>query len=234
MHTKRRSEKRCELLASAPVPGIFTIVNLYRHGESRPSAVVLRDVLAQKCSHKGIALPTLEALEPHRDDLEAMWVDMLGHQLPVLPPPADFWAALPEVFAWIMGRAEAPALGRIEPGAAEVAVRTRVLPSGIPPRVRAPLEIIRFAAANQLCVDLTYDKTVRRIEPYSLRLTTEGNYVLHTIRSDSGEHRSYRVDRIEHASVAAQSFMPRYIVELTSEGPLPVASAARHARGNQP
>jgi hypothetical protein len=27
----------------------------------------------------------------------------------------------------------------------------------IPYRSRAPLEIIRFAAANHLCVDLTYD-----------------------------------------------------------------------------
>ena len=33
--------------------------------------------------------------------------------------------------------------------------------------------MIRFAASNHLCVDLTYDGTVRRIEPYSLRQTAE-------------------------------------------------------------
>ena len=93
-------------------------------------------------------------------------------------------------------------------------------------RARAPLEIVRFAAANHLCVDLTYDGCVRRIEPYSLRQTTDGNYVLHAIRSDSGEHRSYRIDRMQRASVTAQSFSPRYLVELTSEGPLPVTPAA--------
>ena len=37
------------------------------------------------------------------------------------------------------------------------------------PPVSSPLEAIRFAAANRLCVDLHYLGGVRRIEPYSLR-----------------------------------------------------------------
>jgi len=201
---------------------LYDVVNLYRHGDTRPSAAVLRDVLEQKCAYKGIALPTVEALEPHRIDLEAMWDSMLAHQLPVLPPVADFWAALPEAFTWLMGGSEAPQRARIEPGSSEVSIRSRVLPMSVPARARAPLEIIRFAAANHLCVDLTYDAGIRRIEPYSLRQTSEGNFVLHAIRSDSGEHRSYRVDRIQDASVNGQSFTPRYLVELSSEGPLPL------------
>ncbi len=205
---------------------LYDVVNLYRHGDSRPSPAVLRDVLEQKCAYKAIALPTFEGLEQHRADLESMWENMLGHQLPVLPPVADFWAALPEILTWIMGGAEAPQRARIEPGSAEISVRSRVLPMGVPTRARAPLEIIRFAAANHLCVDLSYEGSVRRIEPYSLRQTAEGNFVLHAIRSDSGEHRSYRVDRMQGASVTGQSFAPRYLVELTSEGPLPVAPAA--------
>ena len=74
------------------------------------------------------------------------------------------------------------------------------IPRTVPP---SKLEIIRFAAANYLCVDLTYDGTARRIEPYSLRQTAEGNFVLHAIRSDSGEHRSYRVDRMRGAAVTS-------------------------------
>jgi len=155
---------------------------------------------------------------------------MLGHQLPVLPPLADFWAVLPEVFTWMMGRAEAPQRARIDAGSSEIAIRTRALPTAVPIRARAPLEIIRFAATNYLCVDLAYDGSVRRIEPYSLRQTAEGNFVLHAIRSDSGEHRSYRVDRIQGASVTGQSFAPRYVVELTPEGPLPVARVASRPR----
>ena len=204
---------------------LYDVVNLYRHGDSRPPASVLRDVLTQKCEYKGIALPSVAALEPHHAALEAMWASMLAHQLPVLPPVADFWAALPEIFNWLMSGAEAPQRARIEPVVSETIIRSRVLPMSVPLRARAPLEIIRFAAANHLCVDLTYDGSVRRIEPYSLRQTAEGHFVLHAIRSDSGEHRSYRVDRMQDASVTGQGFTPRYLVELASDGPLAVAPA---------
>lgn len=204
---------------------LYDVVNLFRHGDTRPSPLVLLNVLEQKCEYKEIGVPTLETLEPHRAHLEATWNSMLGHQLPVLPPVADFWAALPEFFAWLMGEVEAPERVRIDPRAGEVTIRSRVLPMAIPYRSRAPLEIIRYAAANHLCVDLTYDGSVRRIEPYSLRQTTEGNFVLHSVRIDTGEHRSYRVDRMQGASVANQSFTPRYLVELSSEGPLPIAAS---------
>ncbi len=201
---------------------LYDVVNLYRHSDSRPSASVLRSILEQKCSYKAIALPTVDSLAPHRPDLEAMWQNMLGHQLRALPPVGDFWDALPEIFAWIMSGAEAPQRSRIEPGSSNIAIRTRTLPMGVPIRARSILEIIRFAAANHLCVDLSYDGVLRRIEPYSLRQTAEGNFVLHALRSDSGEHRSYRVDRMQGASVTSQAFSPRYLVELTPSGPLPV------------
>jgi predicted nucleotidyltransferase component of viral defense system len=201
---------------------LYDVVNLYRHGDSRPAPAVLRDVLTQKCAYKNIPLPSVESLLPSRADLEGMWESMLGHQLPVLPPVADFWDALPEIFNWIMGVGMAPHRGQIAPGGGEISISSRVLPIGVPLRARAPLEIIRFSAANHLCVDLAYDANTRRIEPYSLRQTADGNFVLHAIRRDSGEHRSYRVDRIKGASVTGEAFAPRYLVELTSTGPLPV------------
>ena len=80
---------------------LYDVVNLYRHTDTRPSSAVLRDVLRQKCEYKAIPVPTVDSLAPHRQALEAMWEDMLGHQLPVLPPLNDFWNALPEIFGWI-------------------------------------------------------------------------------------------------------------------------------------
>lgn len=206
---------------------LYDVVNLYRHGDTRPSAALLLDVLTKKCDYKGIALPSLESLQPHRSDLEAMWNNMLGHQLPVLPPVADFWAALPEVFSWIMGGKEVPHPAAIMTSGVEVTVRTRELPRGIPMRTRGPLEIIRFAAANHLCVDLAYDGSMRRIEPYSLRETRDGNFVLYATRSDSGESRAYRIDRIQGALVTDQTFNPRHLIELTTEGPLSIPPTAR-------
>lgn len=115
---------------------------------------------------------------------------------------------------------ELPRPAAITSSAGEATIRTRELPRVIASRTRGPLEIIRFAAANHLCVDLAYDGTTRRIEPYSLRETRDGNFVLHATRSGSGEARSYRIDRIEGASVTNQTFSPRYLIELTTTGPL--------------
>ena len=202
---------------------LYDVVNLYRRAENRPTAAVLRNVLQQKCDYKAIPVPTYEALIPHRSELEVTWSNMLGHQLPALPPLDDFWNALPEIFRWILSGAEVAQRSFIRHGPGETPVVSRVLPMGVPVHARSVLEIIRFSAANFLCVDLRYDGSLRRIEPYSLRQTLEGNFVLHAIRSDSGEHRSYRVDRMQSASVTSQVFSPRYVVELTSTGPLAIA-----------
>jgi predicted nucleotidyltransferase component of viral defense system len=201
---------------------LYDVVNLYRHIDNRPTAAVLLDVLRQKCDYKEIPLPSFQALGAHRPALETMWSDMLSHQLPTLPPLDDFWDALPEIFNWLLGGAPVQQREIIQRGVGELPVITRMLPMNIPLRSRSDLEIVRFAAANYLCVDLTYDGSVRRVEPYSLRQTAEGNYVLGAIRSDSGEYRSYRVDRLQGARVTSEVFTPRYAVELTSTGPLTV------------
>jgi Nucleotidyl transferase AbiEii toxin, Type IV TA system/WYL domain len=209
---------------------LYDVVNLYRHTDTMPSASVLLDVLRQKCAYKNIPVPTYDGLLSHRAALEQMWKDMLSHQLPVLPPLNDFWEALPEIFSWMTGVAEIPQRGFIRHDPGETPVISRVLPMSVPMRSRPVLEIIRFAAANYLCVDIIYDDGhVRRIEAYSLRQTSEGNFVLHSIKANTGEHRSYRVDRIRGATVTSQVFRPRYTVELTSTGPLHVQPAATHA-----
>jgi predicted nucleotidyltransferase component of viral defense system len=212
---------------------LYDVVNLFRHTERRPTASAVLDVLRQKCDHKSIAVPTFESLLPHRQTLEVTWPQMLAHQLPVLPPLEEFWNALPEIFLWLMSGRAVPQPAIIHPSATETVVRTRVLPSAVPLQSRSALEAIRFAAANHLCVDLHYDGGVRRIEPYSLRQTLDGNFVLHALRSDSGEDRSYRVDRIAGATVTQQTFIPRNAIELTEAGALYVAPSMAAPRVRQ-
>jgi WYL domain len=183
---------------------------------------VLLDVLRQKCQFKGIAVPSLAALNPHRPDLEGAWPAMLGHQLPALPPVASFWDVLPEFFAWLAGgEARTPAAYQMAGG--ETIIRERTLGLALPGGVQTHLEIIRFAGANRLLVELRYQGSTRRIEPYSLRRTQEGNIVLHAHNLDKNEHRSYRVDRIEGARTMNQTFVPRHAIELTPTGPVTVA-----------
>jgi predicted DNA-binding transcriptional regulator YafY len=73
-----------------------------------------------------------------------------------------------------------------------------------------------------LCVDLDYQGSTRRIEPYSLRRTKDGNIVLHAFNLDRNEHRGYRVDRITGARATSRTFVPRYAVELTPSGQVSV------------
>jgi predicted nucleotidyltransferase component of viral defense system len=215
---------------------LYDVVNLYRNTEARPTAAVLMDVLRQKCEFKGIAVPRVGDLDGHRGDLEGAWGHMLGHQLPALPPVDVFWSVLPEFFAWLEGgpATVVPVAYAIASGETLIRQRALRLPIGRPGQ--AALEIIRFAAANRLAVELQYQGGTRRIEPYSLRQTQDGNVVLHAWNIDRNEHRSYRVDRIEGARSTNQTFTPRYAIELTPAGPVVIPRAAALARtaGDQP
>lgn len=223
------AEKVRALMERARPRDLYDVVHLYRHEDRRPSRGVLRDVLEQKCAFKGLRLPQAEDIEPRKEDLTAAWHSMLAHQLPELPPVEAFFGALGDFFSWLHGeRVEEPKAG-YDLQAGETVIRDRAVGFAATGRGLASLEIIRFAAANRLCVDLDYQGSTRRIEPYSLRRTRDGKIVLHAWNVDRDAHRSYRVDRIQGVRTTAQSFTPRYAVELTPTGPMAVLPTARGA-----
>ncbi len=205
---------------------LYDVINLFRNADARPSPSALLNTLKEKCAFKGIAVPTLADLEPHRLTLEGAWASMLGHQLPALPPMDTFWGELPLFFQWLQsGRAPiVQAAYASAPG--ETLIRDRSLRLPVSAGIQSHVEIIRFAASNRLCVDLDYQGSTRRIEPYSLRRTQDGQIVLHAVRAADGENRSYRVDRIAGARATEQTFVPRYEIELTPQGPVHVAPVA--------
>lgn len=205
---------------------LYDVINLFRNTEARPSPSVLLDVLRQKCGFKGIPVPRFTDLESHRSDLEGGWSTMLAHQLPTLPPVEAFWNELPLFFEWLEGGATpvVPAAYRVSAG--EIVLREQTFRLPVSGAAQSFIEIIRFAAANRLCVELDYQGSTRRIEPYSLRRTQDGNILLHAFNADKGEHRSYRVDRIGGARTTNQTFVPRYAIELSPQGPVMIASSA--------
>lgn len=89
-------------------------------------------------------------------------------------------------------------------------------------RTAVPLESVRFAAANRLCINLRYQDSWRLIEPYSLRRSLDGNLLLCAVKHETGESKTYRVDRIQGVEASRTSFNPRYQIELTPAGPLAV------------
>ena len=83
---------------------------------------------------------------------------------------------------------------------------------------RVPVEEVRFAAANHLCVELGYQDRNHLIEPYSLRMTRSGQLTLYAVQSDTGEVRSYDVDQVQSIRVSSASFTPRFAVEALGSG----------------
>jgi predicted nucleotidyltransferase component of viral defense system len=218
------AEKFRALFERARPRDLYDVVNLYRNAEARPERAQFVDVLRKKCAFKGRGLPRLVELEPHRADLEAGWVHMLNHQLPSLLSIGAFWDALPEIFAWLEGAAEALALPALPIGAGETIIRERIvgLPTGSPGQ--SLIEMIRFSASNRLLVEIDYrDKqglrSKRAIEPYSLRRSRAGEVLLMAVRSDDGQPRSYLVRSILGATPTQTNFAPRYPIELTPLGP---------------
>jgi len=207
---------------------LYDVVHLYRQDDMNPDRAAVLSTLEKKCQYKGIAMPTIKSLEnqPERIELEAEWGNMLAHQLPILPPFEQFWQELPQVFEWLYGTVP-KTVARSYPMGAQID------PAWRPPAMaqswgtKVPFEIIRFAAANHLCVDLAYKKSRRFIEPYSLRRTKDGNLLLHAIRHDDGEHRAYRIDRIEDASLTETPFIPKYAIDLTPSGPISAPASNR-------
>ncbi|OGA62707.1 MAG: hypothetical protein A3G81_15665 [Betaproteobacteria bacterium RIFCSPLOWO2_12_FULL_65_14] len=215
---------------------LYDVIHLHRH-ETGADRVAVREILSAKCEFKGIAVPSFAALgaSAHHAALRADWEQMLAHQLPQLPPFDAFWNELPAVFAWLEtgpARAQPPAMGsgRYE---IDAAWRAPAMASSWRAQgVTAPLEIIRFAAANRLCVDLDYQddqgrRGTRMIEPYSVRRTKAGELLLFAVRSQDGQDRSYRVDRILGARATKQTFSPRYLVELSTAGPVSAPEVSR-------
>jgi hypothetical protein len=211
---------------------LYDIVNLFRRNDLRLYPELIRQALEEKCAAKGIATPVAADFvdSPLITALEGDWPQMLAHQLPVLPPLQGFLDELPLLFGWLEGTVEFEDLPPL-PGARDE------LEWSPPPTVATwgvgiPLETVRFAATNHLCVELHYDGRWRLIEPYSLRRSSAGRLLLHAERSDGNGHRTYGVDKIAGLRVTITPFRPRHPIEFSSQGPLHAPPQSRTATGS--
>lgn len=197
---------------------LYDVVHMHRHPDLVGRAPAVAAVLAKKCAHAGIDVPNADTIRssPYREEIETEWENMLGHQLPrPLPPFADFWVTLDEVFAWLAGEVTITVPPRAE--------RADLDPAWVAPRAITswrrgfPFELIRYAGANRLKVDIDYRAEdgrwgSRRVEPYSLRRTKDGNLLLFVV-NDRGQLRAYRADRIVAVRPTDETFRPSFLVE---------------------
>lgn len=197
---------------------LYDVVHMHRHPDLIGLAQGVRSALERKCAHAGIEVPTAEIIRssPFRAEIETEWENMLAHQLPKpLAPFEGFWNSLDDVFSWLAGTLRIRTLPRAQLGQLDTAWEA---PKAITSwRRRIPLELLRYAGANRLMVEVDYRaergrQGPRRVEPYSLRHTQDGHLVLFVV-NDYGELRSYRVDRIAAIRPTTAQFTPKFRIE---------------------
>ena len=211
---------------------LYDIINLFRRNDLRLYPDAIHAALVEKCGVKGIAVPTAGDImnDGRRSELHADWTNMLSHQLPALPPLEPFLEDLPMLFGWLDGSI---VFEELPPPhfAADEDEAWSPPPTVWTWRAGVPLEAVRFAASNHLLVDLTYEDRRRLIEPYSLRRTRDGHYLLHAERADGSGHRSYRVDKMQALAVTSTPFRPRAPIEFSARGPLRAPLQSRSTGG---
>lgn len=214
---------------------LYDIVNLFRRNDLRMYPHAIRAALEEKCTTKGIRVPSADDFvdTPLLVELESEWANMLGHQLPALPPLAPSLEELPLLFAWLEGEVEEVTVAATFGGDEDESWSPP--PTASTWGMGVPLETVRFAAVNHLLVELDYDGRTRLIEPYALRRTRAGNLLLHAERADGAGHRSYRVERIRGIRATTTPFRPRLPIEFSARGPLhaPPQSRATIATTNR-
>lgn len=193
--------------------------------ENQPSALNLthvREIFRKKCQAKGIEPPTSSALLSlirGSDELRAEWANMLGHQLPQLPPIDAVLDRLAPLLGWIDMTAPAP--GSTLSPAPHDAGEELVAPAGTTYWGGGlALEAVRFAGANRLLVEFTYAGSRRLVEPYSLRRATPGNLLLYGWEQGSTHIKSFNTAEMGSVRATTTPFAPRFRIEFTSSGPM--------------
>jgi len=206
--------------------------------ENQPSALNLahaREIFQVKCHAKTLEPPTSSALLDlirDSDELRAEWANMLGHQLPQLPPIDGVLDRLAPLLGWIdiLGPAPVSTLSSAPYRAGEVLVApagTTYWGGGL------PLEAVRFAGANRLLVEFMYHGRRRLVEPYSLRQAATGNLLLYGWEQGSTHIKAFNTAEMGSVRTTTTTFTPRYRVEFSPSGAmtvLPSAVPERHER----
>lgn len=115
-------------------------------------------------------------------------------------------------------------------------MRERIIGVSAGSRGQTFIEMIRFAAANRLLVEIDYrdqrgNRSTRAIEAYSVRRTQVGDILLMAVRSDNQQPRSYCFENILGVRPTQTTFSPRNTIVLTPSGPQSIPPRSGGASG---
>jgi predicted nucleotidyltransferase component of viral defense system len=226
------AEKARALLERARPRDLYDVVYLL---ENLPEALDLdraRRLFQGKCQAKGFAPPaaaSLMARVQEDPEIAADWANMLAHQLPQLPSIHSLLARLPGLLTWVEATVRLPTAALVaapaRPGEELVApAGVRLWGSGV------PIESVRFAGANRLLVEFTYDGKRRLVEPYSLRRAQTGNLILYGWEKGAANIKAFNMAQVQGLVTTDTPFSPRYRIEFTPTAPVTLPPPAASTR----
>lgn len=170
----------------------------------------------EKCRYKSVGLNSIDDFltSEKENELRSDWQISLPHQLNYLPQfdivKDDFLSlivkilpplATPKVSSYVEAL---PAAGR-----SYISIPQRFY-TGV---YRNPVEILTQAGKDRLMVKMVYKNEPRLVEPYSLRVTKDGNLTFFGWQQGDYHIKQFRVDRIQNIELTNQPFTPKFPVE---------------------
>ncbi|MBU0686677.1 MAG: nucleotidyl transferase AbiEii/AbiGii toxin family protein [Candidatus Margulisbacteria bacterium] len=203
---------------------LYDIVFLFREKLNKVKGALVKSLLIAKCKTKGVPISTFELIKnsPGLEELKSEWANMLAHQLPALPPFEEYWNALPNLFDWLENKYQLPELEPIKTKAGDEWI-SKPVGATLELIRKKPVEALRFAAINHLCVEMKYRKqgTYLKnyvIQPYALRQSKEDNIILYAVKVNEYRAKAFRLDWIESVNLTANPFKPKHPIEFPEFG----------------
>lgn len=212
------AEKVRALAQRARPRDVYDVVHFFRNRALIKNPQLVYNVLVKKCGFKKIAVPTFTTIEKHEkiDELSQQWSNMLAHQLPNLPTLESFWQDLAPFFDWLYGSLQEEKLVPYGNAGESVFRPGRVANAY---SVDGVLERIQFAAANRVCIKLTYHDKSRTIEPLSFRRSKDGNRIFYGFEREVQMVKSYSLNKVQAAEITNEAYVERqYPVEINASG----------------
>ncbi len=200
---------------------LYDIIRLFRFEGIHLEGSKIRGLVEQKCNFRNLPMPTMQNIEasPRFIELESEWGNMLGHQIPVLPPLDAYWGELDNYFEWLEGRPLPELQSITETEESDISWKQPdfiALPAAW--GSSTPIEAIRFAGANRLRILLHYRPAGgypgdREVDPYSFRRSRAGYLLFYGRNIQRPRISAYRFDRIVGVQVTKNPFVPTWRVE---------------------
>ena len=195
---------------------LYDAVHFFRNRNMIKNPQLVYNVLIKKCAYKEIPVPTYTFIENHQklEELNSQWHNMLAHQLPVLPPIDSFWVDLKPFFEWIEGNLQENKLESYsKPG--DIIYHPGRVTNAF--SLNAMIQKIQFAAANRLCIELTYNHEKRIIEPLSFKREKSGNQVFYGYDRESEYPQAFSLSEIQNVTITSLPYTEKqFLIEITA------------------